>query len=130
MRHVPPPLPWSTFAEHDPEHEYLVLLTYLPVTRLRKLPRFLRYVRAIQKQLKAVPEGLVGYSLLAKPHRSRYWTLSVWEDASAVERFIGDLPHRDAMRALPDALKGFRTIRWSSAGSALPPDWDDALARM
>jgi heme-degrading monooxygenase HmoA len=130
MPHIPPPLPWSTLAKPDPEREYLVLLTYLPVPRLWKLPRFLRYVRAIQKQLHAAPEGLIGYSLLAKPHRSRYWTLSVWQDASAVEGFIRYPPHRDAMRDLRQALKGFRTIRCSSAGSALPPNWGDALARM
>jgi quinol monooxygenase YgiN len=129
MPHIPPPLPWKQFSEPDADVEYLVLLTYLPVRRLLRLPRFLAYVRKIRKQLDAAPAGLVGYSLLAKPHRSRYWTLSAWADAAAVGAFIGQSPHRDAMTALRDALPGFQTMRWTVPGSELPPAWEDALAR-
>ena len=126
---IPPPLPWKAFAEPQPEREYVVLLTFLPLRRLSKLPRFLSYVRKIRQQLDAGPEGLIGYSLLAKPLRSNYWTLSVWEDDAALARFIHASPHRDAMRELPKVLSGFRTTRWTSAGSGDPPTWSDALAR-
>jgi hypothetical protein len=34
MPHIPPPLPWKHFSEPDADAEYLVVLTYLPVTRL------------------------------------------------------------------------------------------------
>jgi hypothetical protein len=66
-----------------------VVLTYLPVTRLARLPRFLAYVSKIRRRLETRPTGLVGYSLLAKPHGSPYWTLSAWADASALAAFIG-----------------------------------------
>lgn len=129
MPSIPPPLPWKAFGEPQPDREYLVVLTFLPLRRLSRLPRFLGYVRKIQRQLDAGPEGLIGYSLLAKPLRSKYWTLSVWNGAAALGRFIQDSPHRDAMLELPQVLSGFKTTRWTSAGSALPPGWSDALAR-
>ena len=124
-----PPTPWKAFQAPQPDHEYLVVLTFLPPRRLSKLPAFLAFVRKIQRQLNGGPDGLVGYSLLAKPLRSNYWTLSVWRDGVALGRFIQASPHREAMRELPKALSGFRTTRWTTPGSAVPPTWDDALAR-
>jgi quinol monooxygenase YgiN len=123
-----PALPWTTLVQPGAEREYLVVLTYLPLTRLSRLPAFLRYVRSIRGQL-AGTEGLIGYSPLARPLRSRYWTLSVWRDQAALDEFVRRPPHRDAMAELPLALQGFRTTVWSSPGSAVPPSWDDALAR-
>ena len=123
-----PATPWKTLLQPSPERQYPVLLTYLPLRRLTKLPSFLAYVRKVQKQLDAT-SGLVGYSLLARPLRSNYWTLSVWEDDQALGRFVAERPHRDAMHELPRSLSGFRTTRWTTAGSAVPPSWEDALAR-
>jgi heme-degrading monooxygenase HmoA len=110
----PPPLPWKALGGPPSEREYLVLLTFLPLQRLSKLPRFLAYVRRIQRQLDDGPDGLIGYSLLAKPLSSKYWTLSVWDDDAALGRFIQQSPHRDAMHELPNVLSGFRTTRWTS----------------
>jgi hypothetical protein len=127
MARVPPPSPWKTLAEPAPEVEYLVLLTHLPVRRLRALPKFLNYVRKIRNQLEAGPSGLVGYSLFAQPFTSNYWTLSVWEDPRALGQFIRESPHHDAMEELPKTLSDFRTWRWNSSGSDLPPTWDEAF---
>ena len=106
-----------------------MLLTFLPLSRLSKLPRFLGYVRKIRRQLNDGPDGLIGYSLLAKPLQSKYWTLSVWDGNDALGQFIQHSPHRDAMQELPAVLTGFRTTRWTVPGSAVPPAWSDALAR-
>jgi quinol monooxygenase YgiN len=129
MPRIPPPTPWKSLSEPEPDHEYLVLLTHLPVRRLSKVPLFLRHTREIQKQLDAAPDGLVGYSLLAKPLRSSYWTLSVWRDRAALAAFIRQPPHRAAMESLPEVFSGFKTERWTLAGGDLPPSWDDALTR-
>jgi hypothetical protein len=123
-----PATPWKPLLQAEPEREYLVLLTFLPMRRVLRLPQFLRYVRRIQKQLDRT-DGLLGYSLLARPLRSKYWTLSVWESDEALSGFIRERPHRDAMVDLPNYLSGFRTTRWMLPGSALPPRWTDALAR-
>ncbi len=129
MPQVPPPLPWKGFGQPAADAEYLVMLTHLPVRGLRGLLPFLNYVRLIRKQLEAGPAGLVGYSLLAQPLRSNYWTLSAWEGPAALGQFIRESPHRDAMAELPKVLSDFRTWRWRCAGRDLPPRWDDALAR-
>jgi len=129
MPHIPPPTPWKTLAEPEPDRDYLLLLTHLPVRRPSKLPRFLRYVRRIQRQLDAAPDGLIGYSLLAKPLRSNYWTLSAWRDSDAIAGFIHQTPHRSAMHELSKALPGFKTDRWTVTGHDLPPSWKDALTR-
>jgi heme-degrading monooxygenase HmoA len=122
-----PATPWNSLQPPEPEREYVVVLTFLPV-RWSRLPRFIGYVRRIQKQLDRA-DGLIGYSLLARPLRSRYWTLSVWQDEAAVQRFVAQSPHRDAMAELPHDLSGFKTTRWTVVGAALPPRWEDALNR-
>lgn len=129
MPHIPPPTPWKSLAEPEPDRDYVVLLTHLPLRRLSRLPLFLRYVRKIQQQLNAAPDGLVGFSLLAKPLSSNYWTLSAWRDADAIAAFIREAPHRDAMHELSAVLPGFKNDRWTAAGHDLPPSWQDALTR-
>jgi hypothetical protein len=127
---IPPPSPWKAFGEPDADSSYLVILTHLPVRQLWNLPRFLNYTRKIRGQLEARPEGLVGYSLLAQPLRSDYWTLSAWEGPAALGRFLREDPHREAMVELPKTLSEFKTWRWKATGTALPPSWDDALTRI
>lgn len=129
MAYIPPPLPWKRLSDLDPTHEYLLVLTHLPVKRLTSLPRFLAYTRRIQKQLDAAPAGLIGYSLLAKPHRSRYWTLTAWSDAGSMRAFVRASPHRDAMTRMREILPNFQTTQWTLIGAAVPPSWHDALAR-
>ena len=129
MPRIPPPSPWQTFGEPHADHEYMVMLTHLLVRRLSALPKFLNYVRKIRGQLEARPDGLAGYSLLAQPFSSNYWTLSAWDSPAALGKFIRESPHREAMEELPKTLSDFRTWRWKARGDALPPAWDDALGR-
>ena len=73
------PLPWRSFRTAEPDREYLVLLSKLPLRSYRALPRVLRLTRQVQRQLRTAP-GLLGYSLLAGLWQKQFWTLSVWED--------------------------------------------------
>lgn len=129
MVRFPPPSPWKSFGEPRPDADYLVVLTSLPVRRASALPTFLNFVRKINAQLRAGPEGLTGYSLLAQPLSSSYWTLSAWESPAAMGRFLRQGAHREAMVELPRILENFHTWRWESPGSALPPRWEEALSR-
>ncbi|MGH2995256.1 MAG: hypothetical protein ACRDON_01905 [Gaiellaceae bacterium] len=121
-------MPWKSLVEPDPEREYLALLIFLPVGRLRTMPAFMRYTQAVRGQLEEA-EGLAGYSLRAKPLSRQFWTLSVWEDEEHLRRFIREPPHSEVMATLARSLGGFKTTRFSVRGSAVPPAWDDALAR-
>jgi hypothetical protein len=77
----------------EPEREYLALLTTLPLRSYGAMPRFLRFARQIQRQLRGAP-GLLGYSVLARPWRKQFWTLSVWEGEQALMDFVNAVPHR------------------------------------
>ena len=61
-----PASPWREFAKIEPDREYLVQLSYLPLVRYRSLLPFGKSLIAIQRQLKQT-DDLVGYSLLAHP---------------------------------------------------------------
>jgi quinol monooxygenase YgiN len=95
---VIPPLPWKSFAAADGDSDYLVMASSLPLLRLTATLRFFRFVRAIRAQLSG-SDGLVGYSLWAKPLQKRYWTLSVWRDEAALASFMNALPHVESWRS-------------------------------
>ena len=124
-----PATPWKTFATTDPEREYLVLGSYLPLRRFSASFRYARRVAAVRHQL-ASAKGLIGYSMLGKPFAHRYWTLSVWEDEAALQAFVAQNPHLDTMSAIAPDMETTRFVRWQLEGSALPPRWPDALHRL
>jgi len=123
-----PAKPWITFRQPDPEREYLVLLTVLPLNHLRDLGVFLLYTWRILVQLRRTP-GLLGYSLLAHILQRQFWTLSVWEDEAALQQFVVASPHRYVMRALQEKMGQTRFVRWRMRGAEFPPRWQEALAR-
>jgi len=123
-----PAKPWVTFRQPAPEREYLVLLTALPLQRFRDLGVFLLYTWRIQGQLRRTP-GVLGYSLLAYILQRQFWTLSVWEDETALQQFVGTHPHGYVMQALREKMGQTRFVRWRIQGSEFPPRWQEALAR-
>ena len=123
-----PAKPWVTFRQPDPEREYLVLLTVLPLKHLRDLGVFLLYTWRILGQLRRTP-GLLGYSLLAHILRRQFWTLSVWEDEAALQQFVIASPHSYIMRALQEKMGQTRFVRWRMWGAEFPPRWQEALTR-
>jgi quinol monooxygenase YgiN len=123
-----PAKPWVTFRQPDPEREYLVLLTVLPLKHLRDLGAFLLYTWRILGQLRRTP-GLLGYSLLAHILQRQFWTLSVWEDEAALQQFVVAYPHSHVMRALQEKMGQTCFVRWRIWGSEFPPRWQEALTR-
>ena len=123
-----PAKPWVTFRQPDPDREYLVLLSELPLQCFRDLGVFLLYTWRIQGQLRRTP-GVLGYSLLAHIFKRQFWTLSVWESEAALQQFVVDNPHGEVMTALQGKMGQTHFMRWSIRGSAFPPSWQDALTR-
>ncbi len=123
-----PAKPWVTFSRPDPDRDYLVLLSELPLRRFRDLAAFLRRTWRIQGQLRRTP-GLLGYSLLARILKRQFWTLSVWEGEAALRQFVVENPHRQVMLALRGKMDQTRFVRWSIRGSEFPPHWREAFAR-
>jgi quinol monooxygenase YgiN len=127
-RHAMPTRPWRSFEHAAPEQSYVVLLTYLPLTSARCIPRFLLHTARITAQLHR-SRGLLGYSLRAEPAAKRFWTLSAWQDEASLQDFVQARPHARTMAALAPHIGATRFIRWTLTGAQLPPRWEEALAR-
>jgi nitrite reductase/ring-hydroxylating ferredoxin subunit len=124
-----PPLPWKSFAAAESDKEYPALLSRLPLTTFRAMPRFLRFVSGIRRQL-AESEGLVGYSLDAHVLAKEFWTLSVWEDRDSLWRFVHGMPHSRTMSDLRPHMGQTEFFHFEVAGDSIPPDWQETKRRM
>jgi heme-degrading monooxygenase HmoA len=122
-------LPWTSRADLQPGSEYLVMASHLPLKRFAATVRFFRAVSAIRKQL-ADADGLVGYTLRAKPLARDYWTLSVWQDEPALRAFMRTRPHADVMTSLSPVMGPTKFITWKISEAAGRPSLTDALQRL
>ena len=120
---------WRTVGSPDPSGNVVALLSYLPLKSYRRVLPFFLYTAQVMKQL-ASAQGLLGYSLLARPLLKRFWTLSAWENADALQAFVQHAPHVRIMAALSPYMDKTRFVRWTAKGSQLPLRWDDALRRL
>ena len=75
-------------------------------------------------------EGLVGFSLLARPARKQYATLSVWLDEAALVAFADASPHRELRADLAPEMGPTKFVQWTIKGSAGRPSWRDAMHRL
>ena len=124
-----PSSPWVTLSNPQPNQEYLVLLSYLPLKRWRSPPLFCRFVSAIQKQLRTT-EGVMGYSLRAHLLSREFWTLSVWRDSQAQNTFVHTSPHLEVMSPLQGEMGPTKFIEWRAQGAVLSPKWKEAIERL
>ncbi len=121
------PWKWSTTpVRHD---EYVVLASMIPPRSRRSTWRLFRGSRSADKQL-ASPEGLIGFSPLARPLRKQYATLSVWRDEATLTAFAAAEPHRHLMRELAPEMGTTMFVRWTISGADGHPSWVDALERL
>jgi quinol monooxygenase YgiN len=124
-----PDLPWTTRADLQPGSTYLVMASYLPLSRIASTLRFFRAVSAIRKQL-ADAEGLIGYTLRARPLAREYWTLSVWSDRSALQAFMRTPPHVGVMSSLKPFMRPTKFVQWEITTADGRPSWSEALHRL
>lgn len=120
--------PWQSFSVPEPDAEFIGLLTELPLSRYRAIPKFLRMTRQIQSQL-ADSEGLVAYALRTDVPRRKFWTVSIWESEEALRTFVRENPHGEIMVALRDEMGETRFDRFAVSGKEVPPTIDEAFKR-
>jgi quinol monooxygenase YgiN len=124
-----PASPWRTFCAPNPNGDFVALLSYLPLKSYWRVLPFVVYTAQVVKQL-AAAEGLLGYSLLARPLSKRFWTLSAWKNEEALQAFVRHPPHQRIMTALAPHMDKTKFVHWTVKGSQLPLKWDDALPRL
>jgi len=103
-----PALPWTAFSPPDPDREYRVMASRLPLARYRDMPGFLSATMAIRAQL-ARTSGLVGYALDAHLARKTFYTVSAWmpsavrtrTEAASASSVLGCGPPRSRSGAFP-----------------------------
>jgi heme-degrading monooxygenase HmoA len=83
----------------------------------------------VRKQL-ARTDGVAGFSLVARPWKKEYLTLSVWETEEALDAFVKQQPHAALMASLSPALAPTTFVRWTIQGSDGRPAWSDAVRRL
>ena len=121
--------PWRTFGSPDPGGEVVALPSYLPLKSYWRIPLFLFYTMRVVKQL-ASAEGVLGYSVLARPLSKQFWTLSAWKDDAALRTFVQYPPHVRIMTALTPHMGETKFVRWMVKGFQLPLSWEVTLSRL
>jgi hypothetical protein len=124
-----PDLPWTARAEMEPGSDYLVMASYLPLKRISSTVRFFRGVWAVRKQL-AGADGLVGYTLRARPLARDYWTLSVWTDQASLGAFMRTPPHIRVMTSLKPFMGPTKFVTWTIPVADGRPSLAAALERL
>jgi hypothetical protein len=113
----------------EPGSDYLVMASHLPLKRISSTVRFLRGVSAVRKQL-AAANGLVGYTLRARPLARDYWTLSVWKDETALRAFMRTPPHVQLMTSLKLLMGPTKFVTWRIPAADGRPSLAGALERL
>lgn len=121
--------PWKSVRALEPDTQYLVMASSIPPLSRSSTRRLFRGASAVRKQL-GHTEGVVGFSMLARPLRKQYGTLSVWVDEAALSAFAKDGSHGHLMADLAPELGATKFVRWTITGSDGRPSWSDALRRL
>jgi hypothetical protein len=124
-----PTVPWRRTTTVDPDAEYLLMASRLPLRSIAKVPWFMGLTASVVRQLERT-DGLVGYSLRAQPFARTFWTLSAWTDARALAAFVREMPHQAVMVKLRPHMGPTRFTTWTAPGSALPVPWDVAIGHL
>ena len=124
-----PDLPWTARAEMEAGTGYLVMASHLPLRRITATVRFFRAVSAVRRQL-ATADGLIGYTLRAKPLARDYWTLSVWKDDTALRQFMRTSPHVQIMTSLKPFMGPTKFVTWTVSAADGRPSMAVALEHL
>jgi len=124
-----PDLPWTSRSQMEPGPEYVVMASHLPLRKVSSTVRFFRAVSAVRSQLEHT-DGLVGYTLRAKPLARDYWTLSVWKDRAALQEFMRTSPHVEIMTSLKPLMEPTKFVYWSITAADGRPSFTDAMEHL
>jgi hypothetical protein len=85
-----------------------------------------RAVSAVRRQL-AAADGLIGYTLRARPLARDYWTLSAWTGNTALREFMRTPPHVQVMTSLKPYMGPAKFVTWTISAADGRPSTAAAL---
>lgn len=124
-----PTLPWTIPNPAPADTLACAMASRFEVRSAKDVPRFFLKSLAAWRQVKSAP-GCVGASLIAKPLRRTFYTLSAWENRDALYAFARSQPHRDIMTSLRPTMRSSVFTFWDVPTGQLPLSWDDAQRRI
>jgi quinol monooxygenase YgiN len=104
-----------------------ISLTRLRVRSLRFLPQFVWQVLQTVRQAERAAGFLSGR--LLREAKNTFWTITAWEDETAMRAYRNEGAHRDVMPKLLDWCDEASVAHWSQENPELP-DWQEAHRRM
>ncbi len=124
-----PTLPWLSLGDVEPATTAVVMASRFRVRRLRQVPRFLLDSMRIHRQVRAA-DGALGVSLIARPLRREFFTLSAWRDRAALQALVRTQPHAGVMRRQRPATAESAFTFWEVPADRLPVSWSEARRRL
>lgn len=124
-----PTLPWTSPVPVPAHAPASVMASRFEVRSLADVPRFLLGSLAAWRQVTTAP-GAYGASLVARPLKRTFYTLSAWRDRDALYAYARAEPHRGIMEGLRPVMRGSTFAFWETTTDDLPPAWGDALRRL
>jgi hypothetical protein len=124
-----PTLPWITIRPVEPGATALVMASRFRLRRHRDVPRFFLDSMRIHRQVRAA-DGALGVSLVARPLRREFLTLSAWQDRGTLDAFVRTQPHVGAMRRHRPGMAESTFTFWTVPADGTPVGWDDARRRL
>ncbi|MEU9075553.1 DUF3291 domain-containing protein [Kitasatospora sp. NPDC048538] len=124
-----PTLPWTAPNPATPGTSAIVMASRFEVRSLSDVPRFFARSMTVWRQLRRSP-GALGGSLIARPLRRTFYTLSAWESREALDAFAAAEPHRSVMRGLRGTMRESTFTFWQTPVEQLPITWADAHGRL
>ena len=118
-------LPWVRGPQKTTHlDEAVVMASRFELTTARRVVPFLIAALRIHHQVRRT-EGAIGISLVARPLRREFYTLSSWRDRAAVDAMISIEPQRSVMSRFRDDTADARFTFWSIPADQRPT-WSDA----
>ncbi|WP_175409276.1 DUF3291 domain-containing protein [Streptomyces sp. TRM64462] len=124
-----PTLPWTTPNPAPPNAPVHVMASRFEVRSLADVPRFFLKSLAAWRQVTRAP-GAYGASLVARPLKRTFFTLSAWQDRDALYAYARTEPHRGIMKDLRPTMRASTFTFWEATTGDLPITWDDAHRRL
>jgi len=124
-----PALPWIPVHEPAPATEMVVMASRFRVRGYRHVLPFLVDSMRVLAQIRQA-DGVLGVSLVARPLRREFFTLSAWTDRAALDAAVGSEPHRSVMRRHRAAMADSAFTFWTAPATALPLTWEEADERL
>jgi hypothetical protein len=123
-----PTLPWTTARETAPATgEVLVMASRFRLRGFRHVLPFLRDAMRVRALVNR-SDGALGVSLVARPFRREFETLSAWRDRESLDAMVRAEPHRSVMGRYHDAMADSAFVFY--APETYPPTWEEAHRRL